>query len=131
MYTFLLQKNPNIGDFFTTGSFATLLGCTGIVLVVSNGIQSVFNFSPKWLALVISLVVSLIAALLAKDTDPHNPFLKFLIAVLNAFLIHASATGINQMTSGGQQPPRQPGAPGLAPQVQPLVRRSFGSNWWR
>ena len=131
MYTFLLQTNTNIGDFFTTGSFTTLLGCTGIVLVVSNGIQSVFNFSPKWLALAISLVVSLIAASLAKDTDPHSPFVKYLIAVLNAFLIHASATGVNQMTSGGRQPAQQPGTRGLAPQAQPVVRRSFASNWWR
>ena len=131
MYTFLLQTNTNISDFFTPGSFATLLGCTGIVLVVSNGIQSVFNFSPKWLALAISLVVSLIAASLAKDADPSNLFLKYLIAVLNAFLIHASATGVNQMTSGGQQNPRQPGTPGLAPQIQPMATRSFSSNWWR
>ena len=131
MYIFLLQTNINIGDLFTPGSFTTLLGCTGIVLVVSNGIQSVFNFSPKWLALAISLVVSLIAALLAKDSVPPHLFLKYLIAVLNAFLIHASATGINQMTSAGQQRPQQPGTPGLAPQIQPIVRRSFSSNWWR
>ena len=153
MYNYLLQVQPasNIGNFFTTGSFFTLAGCTLIVIVVSNGIQNVFNFSPKWLALLISLLVSLIAASIAKDpsavkdvaaaatggTSGQNIWLKYLIAVFNAFLIHASATGANQITASRAQPNPpmppaggNPSATGMASRNQPVAKRGFNTNWW-
>ena len=94
------QLIPN--DFFTSGSLATLAGCTGIVFVICSGIQRAFNYNPKWLALLVSIVVSLIAAYLADNPDDVKVAQKYIIAVLNGFLIYASATGTNQIV--GENP---------------------------
>lgn len=34
-------------QFFTTESFTTLLGCVSIVFIITNTLQSVFNFKPR------------------------------------------------------------------------------------
>ena len=36
-------------EFFTPQSAATLTGAVAITYVVSNTIQAVFNFNPRWL----------------------------------------------------------------------------------
>lgn len=127
--------NPQ--DFFTIGSFATLLGATGIVYIVSGVIQSVFNFSPKWLALVISIAISLIGASLSVKTpdvlevivQQDSIWIKYLIALLNGCLIFSSATGSNQLFA--PKPPvlaTEKGVPPLRP--EPLaIRRRFRTLW--
>jgi hypothetical protein len=133
---FLLQTptavNPQ--DFFTWGTFSTLAGATGIVYIVSGVVQNVFNFSPKWFALVLSIVVSFIGMLITPQPAPTPPAhdipeaVKYLIAFLNGFLIYASATGSNQLInhSGGTNPPP-------ASHVGPthVTRRRFNTNWFK
>ncbi len=135
--------NPQ--DFFTWGSFTTLIGATGIVYIVCGAIQQAFNFSPKWFALAISMIVSFIAAYIGivtlKSIDPKDLsaaqkqmlqqiFIIYLLAIFNGFLIYMTATGTNQLIA--PKPPQPPPAPPAhpSPQRTQIPRRSFNSNWW-
>lgn len=118
----LNQMIPN--DFFTSGSLATLAGCTGIVFVICSGIQRAFNFSPKWLALLVSIVVSLIAAYMAADSEPSRSAQKYIIAFLNGFLIYASATGTNQIVGKNPDDIEGSGGPGKASERLRLHKKS-------
>ena len=108
-------------DFYTPTTLGTLVGATGAVYLICNTAQSVFNFNPKWLALLVSLIISIIVAVFSKS-DPNDPaFLKYFIAFLNGLLIYATAVGSNNITGSGP-------AGGA---VKPLVagKRSFRSLW--
>ena len=130
--TFLQVAIPNPQQFFTWGSFTTLAGATGIVYIICGVIQSVFDFSPKWLALVISILVSLggihVSYPTAFDIADTTDGMKYIIALLNGFLIFATATGSNQLIAGKPSVPDRPPYPRpLSFQNQP---RTFHSNWW-
>lgn len=120
--------NPQ--DFFTFGTFTTLTGATGIVYITCGVIQKVFNFSPKWLALVISIIVSFCAMLLTPESPERqggiSEGMKYLVALLNGFLIYSSATGSNQLISSNTDKPTPP-----APQSLQNVRRKFTTNWFQ
>jgi uncharacterized membrane protein YphA (DoxX/SURF4 family) len=129
---FLQVVIPNPQQFFTWGSFTTLAGATGIVYIICGVIQSVFDFSPKWFALVISILVSLAGIHVnyptAFDNADTTVGLKYVIALLNGFLIFATATGSNQLIAGKPSVPDRPPYPRpLSFQNQP---RTFNSNWW-
>lgn len=119
--------NPQ--DFFTKGSFATLLGCTGIVYIVSGVVQSVFNFKPKWFALLLSIVVSFIAASINAEGAKEPALIRYLISILNGFLIYSSAAGSNQLLNQNQANAAVPPGPGPAAPVVP--NRKFNTNWWK
>jgi len=136
--------NPNPQDFFTMGSFATLAGATGIVYIVCGAIQQAFNFSPKWLALVVSMIISCIAAYIGiitlQSLDPkelskaQELMLKkkgfiYLLALLNGCLIYMTATGANQLINNNPPQPTTPKLPGPK-NINPLGPRKFNSNWW-
>lgn len=136
--------NSNPQDFFTMGSFATLAGATGIVYIVCGAIQQAFNFSPKWLALVVSMIISCIAAYVGIITlQSMNPedlskaqqlmlnkkaFI-YLLALLNGCLIYMTATGANQLIAKNPPQPNPPILPGPHNANKP-VKRKFASNWW-
>ena len=130
--TFLQVAIPNPQQFFTWGSFTTLAGATGIVYIICGVIQSVFDFSPNWLALVISILVSLggihVNYTTAFDIADTTDGMKYIIALLNGFLIFATATGSNQLIAG------KPSIPDRPPYPRPLnfqsKSRTFNSNWW-
>ena len=119
-------------EFFTWGSFSTLAGTTGILYIICGVFQSVFNFSPRWFALIISILVSFIGIQFNYELADNNPFIsytiKYIIALLNGFLIFATATGSNQLFAGKLSIPQRPPYPRpLSFQNQP---RTFNSNWW-
>jgi len=123
---------PNSQEFFTWGSFSTLAGTTGIVYIICGVFQSVFNFSPRWFALVISILVSFIGIQFNYQLAVSNNFIsysiKYIIALLNGFLIFATATGSNQLFTGKPSITQRPPYPRpLSFQNQP---RTFNSNWW-
>jgi hypothetical protein len=131
----LLQaSNLSPQNFFTPGSFTTLAGATGIVYIVCGAIQQAFNYSPKWLALVISMIISFIAAYIGNTmAQPKMEIgILYLLAILNGFLIYMTATGTNQIiapnptTPGPPAPPAHPGS--QRPEL--VKKRKFRSNWW-
>ena len=132
MMIFLQAAIPNPQQFFTWGSFTTLAGATGIVYIICGVVQSVFDFSPKWFALVISILVSLggihVNYPSSFDMADTTVGMKYIIALLNGFLIFATATGSNQLIAG------KPSIPDRPPYPRPLnfqsQSRTFNSNWW-
>jgi len=122
----------NSQEFFTWRSFSTLAGTTGIVYIICGVFQSVFNFSPRWFALVISILVSFIGIQFDYQLASNNIFIsysiKYIIALLNGFLIFATATGSNQLFASKPSITHRP--PYLRPLNFKNQPRTFNSNWW-
>src|SRR4051812_33618471 len=78
-----LEVTATTKDFFTFGTFATLAGATGIVYVVCGAVQQVFNYNPKWFALLISIIVSFIGMAISPQDPAIGNWLQYLIAFLN------------------------------------------------
>ncbi|MBB6498692.1 hypothetical protein [Pedobacter cryoconitis] len=112
------------GDFFTTTSLGTLAGATGAVYIICSTIQRVFNFNPKWFALVVSILISYAAAFITQSLE--NDISRYFIALLNGFLIYATATGTNQVF-GAKADQGVPKAD-FRQQVKP--KRHFNTTWW-
>ncbi len=123
------NANLNPQDFFTKGSFTTLLGATGIVYIVTGVVQSVFDFKPKWFALALSILVSFIAASINSDAAKETALIRYLISLLNGFLIYSSAAGSNLLLNQNQATPATP--PGPGPAAPKRQKRKFNSDWWR
>jgi len=103
-------------DFFTPESMLTLAGATLIATVVTNTVQHVFNWNPKWFGLLIALIIALVGVFM---TDSPK-FVNYFMGVINGFLIYASSTGIMQMA--GTEPERTKGAG--------KPRRRFWDKWY-
>jgi hypothetical protein len=101
----LLAQAAQSNEFFTVESLATLAGASFAATVVANVVGSFFrDQAPKrtamlTAALVTSFLVS-ISLLLLFGPD-HISGSDWLVASLNGVLIFSTATGINQLASGG------------------------------
>ena len=112
------------GDFFTVSSLGTLAGATGAVYIICNTIQKVFNFNPRWLALLVSVLISYLGAAITVSTGDHVT--KYFIALLNGFLIYATATGTNQVT--GKKDDTTVHHTVIRQSIQ--QKRQFNTRWW-
>jgi hypothetical protein len=112
-----LRKPNTPGEFFTWGSLGTLGGATFGTLLISNGIQSAFNYNPRWLALFVAEIICLATAFYSSTGGWDT----YIIAVVNGFLVYSSAVGTAQMTGRNNH---EPGSGGGA------ERRSFRSRWF-
>jgi hypothetical protein len=112
------------GDFFTPASLGTLAGATGAVYIICSTIQTVFNFNPKWLALLVSILISYLGAYVTLSND--DQVTKYFVALLNGFLIYAAATGTNQVV--GKKAPEEPHQAGFRHTI--VSKRKFSTKWW-
>ncbi len=113
------------GDLFTIESFSTLAGASFGVYVVSNVIQYVFNFNPRWFGLALAFIFSFIGVFFSKQTGSVH----YLIAFLNGFLIYASSVGIVQVTGKADLPNNNVNKPYGSSQ-EAIKRRSFRTKWF-
>lgn len=94
----------NLNQLFTWQSLASFQGAATVALIVPNVLGFLIGnkFSPfkKWFAFVIAIVLSLAVAYLAESTD----ITKWIVAIVNGFLIFASAVGINQSATASLIP---------------------------
>lgn len=148
---FFLQQTNIPSDFFTPASLGTLASCTTAVFVICSGIQKAFNYNPRWLALVVSIVVSMLGAFITepsakpetaieagKATESNSlntgkEATKYIIAFINGFLIYASATGANQVFGNDSHRTPSGGSSGTAnnrPEVRTEKKREFLSRWF-
>jgi uncharacterized membrane protein len=106
-------------DFFTLESMLTLTGATGAVVVICNGLQTAFNFNPKWLGLLIAVIISITGVYFSSGSGSD-----YFIGFINGFLIYATATGTNAVTA------KSTGATARGLENYTAAKRSFFSRWW-
>jgi hypothetical protein len=92
-----LTTAEKIEQLFTWESLGTLQGAVAATLIVTNVLGSVIGASfdkwRKWVAFLFAISLELGLAWAAAGEDS---FQKWFIALLNGFLVYASAVGINQ-----------------------------------
>jgi hypothetical protein len=110
--------------FFTTDSFATVAGCTGAIILVSNTVRRVTRLTTPLIPFAMSLVIGFVVAggLAGKLNTP----MEWLLALLNSCLLFCTATGGQEIAVTGSQ--------GKAP--GPVAQQSsepvdFFSSWLR
>lgn len=99
------MDKDTLNALFTKESLASLQGAAAATLLVPNVLTYLIgnSFQPyeKWVALVVALLLAAIVAVQA----PTKSWIKWVVAVLNGFLIFASAVGLTNVlgsaTRGG------------------------------
>jgi hypothetical protein len=96
MNTSIEEEHSNINGLFTLDSLLSLQGAAAAALLVPNVLAYLigpgFQSYEKWVAFVIAMGLALWTAYRAPKKDSS----KWLLAILNGFLIFASAIGVNQ-----------------------------------
>lgn len=79
----------SLSNFFTWGSFGSLIGLSGVTYVVTNTARRVANFNPAWFGLVVALLATEMGVYLTHPVDP----LTYLLGLLNGCLVFLTAAG--------------------------------------
>jgi hypothetical protein len=111
-------------DLMTFQSLATLGGASFATTTVANVCQQVFNFNPRWLALLVAELIMLGVTWSATGTKEIGPYL---IALINGTIVYCAAIGANTLT--GRPHPTQASGLGANGGSSP-VRRSFWTRWF-
>lgn len=89
------------GDFFTVDSMATLAGATLVTGIITNVLQSITKLNPKWIGLITAMIISFIGVIFSDSPEAVNYFM----ALINGFLIYASAVGGMQILGTSVEQP--------------------------
>jgi len=136
-YYYIIMAFQNIlmdstNNLYTFQSLGTLAGAAGVTFIISNVIQSVFNYNPKWLALAVAEIISF-AIIIQSGSDK---FSDYFIAIVNGFLIYSTAIGGNALTgkptSSRATSSEQSEMLGTGLVKHPVIKtkRKFLSNWF-
>lgn len=107
-------------DFFTVESLKTFSGATLAVFAITNGLYRAFGLKQKWIGLIISILFCLVWVYL-ENGDKSQYF----VAVVNGFLVYATAGGSTSMLSSTSDH----GDKNIV-DSQALKERKFLSPWW-
>ncbi len=107
-------------EFFTLQSMLTLTGASGATFVVCNGLQRAFDFNPRWLALLVAQIVVIVGTHLSHTGGVGLG--DYFVAVLNGFLVYATAAGTTHILGGPSE------APAVARGAREVSPPSFGSR---
>ena len=111
---------PN--DFYTPSTLFTLSGCSLVVWLITSVLVDIFGSKMKKTKKLFALFLSLVLALLGASLTSNPDLLTWVIAVINGFLIYASAVGINTITNKNVR----------RSSVNPTSNNhsSFFESWW-
>jgi hypothetical protein len=116
-------------EFFTLESMFTLGGATAATFFVANTVQSVFDWNPKWFALLVAQVVCAVGVALCGGTIGH-----YLVGLVNGCVVYCAAAGGTSFaaaTVGVRGEAMADSADVMRPQaVLPGSRRRFLSPWF-
>lgn len=115
---------PN--ELFTIQSMLTLSGATGATFIICNGLQTAFNFNPRWLGLAVAQVIMLSGVAASGGTGT----IAYLIGVINGFLVYSSAAGATSAFGGAGPATIARGQVPIPNTSAPLARRGFLSPWF-
>jgi uncharacterized membrane protein YvlD (DUF360 family) len=127
-------------ELFTLGSLATYSGSSLAVILVTNTLSIALKLkkTPPWLGLIVSIVICVAAQLLtpvAPDSSTPAPSIiaGLFLAVLNAFLIYATAFGGNAIVVGANEAYTtsvRDRPLSFAPGSAPRPEQRFFRNWF-
>ena len=117
-------------EFFTAESMFTLTGASAVTLIICNSLQRALNFNPKWLALAIAEALTIVGTFASQASAASGWGLTLLVAVVNGFLVYATATGGAQITGAARQAPQAHGHQLQAPTRPASKRRGFATPWY-
>ena len=106
-------------EFFTIQSMLTLTGATGVVFVVTNGLKLAFEWSPKWIGLVVAQTVALVGTGVSGGSG-----IDYFIGFINGFLIFCTAAGAS--SAGGATGRAKARGPALSAEEIAEGRQSSG-----
>ena len=105
-------------DYFSMTQLATIAGATAATVLIVNVARTAFGFSAKWLALAVAVVIEALVWFFGTPTA-ETAF----VGLLNACVVYASATGLNQIVSGVTKP-----AAGARDLDAPS--KNWAAPWW-
>jgi hypothetical protein len=97
MFYLATDPTPVQQSFFDVKTLGSLAGASLAVTLVCNAGQQVFNFNPKWLALLFSIIYSYTLMVVTGDYATIN----WLLAFLNGLLIWSTSVGTNAAIKSG------------------------------
>jgi len=83
------REVDNLSEFISWGNLGTLVGMVAAVNLIVQVTKNSFNTNPRWLSLIVAALVMAVYTVAAGDVTPE----KCLIAVINVFVVVATATG--------------------------------------
>lgn len=99
-------------------ALATLGGAILAVVVITNTLRHVFNWGPRWFALILSVVTSFVAASIQGfDFGGAELVKNIFLIILNGCLIYTSAFGIQNNVISPVPPPVAPPIPPVDPKA--------------
>ena len=84
-------------QYFTFSSLATLAGASGATLIITNTLKQAFDYSRKWVGLIVAQVISIGLVLQANGGGSD-----LVLAALNGCLVYLTAAGASDAVGGGQ-----------------------------
>lgn len=111
------QSLPN--EFFTWGALGSLAGASGATFVITSTLRSAFDWSPKWLGLVVAQIICIGASVSLGKSGSDS-----IIAILNGCLVYLSAVGLASASGGTTTSATARGGTNTAPP------RGFFSSWF-
>jgi hypothetical protein len=99
-----------MSHLFRPSSVASLAGAAVAVTVVTKVVTNVFHFQAQWFPLVVAVVVSIVGYLIATSSGDvelaRTPRVaRYILVLLNGFLIYASAFGVQGTISAEEVVP--------------------------
>jgi hypothetical protein len=79
-------------EFFTRDSIFTFTGITGATFVIANGIQTAFDWNPKWLALLLAEILCLLGVYI-RGTQGSVDMADYALGFVNGFLVFCTVAG--------------------------------------
>jgi ABC-type Fe3+-siderophore transport system permease subunit len=134
-----MPPQESINELFTWASLGTLAGASAAVYIICGTLQRAFDFNPKWLALLVSILVHYLVLIFTRSGDKGAA--PYVIALFNSCLTYMTAVGANTIAKPGKPGTDAAGA-GAHPPTGPVpiafrealplhnVPRKFNSGWW-
>jgi hypothetical protein len=117
-------------EFFTAESMFTLTGASAVTVIICNSLQKALNFNPRWLALAIAEILTIVGTIASQASAAGSWGVTLLIAVVNGFLVYATATGGAQIAGAVRPVPGNKGHNLQASARAAGGRRNFATPWF-
>jgi uncharacterized membrane protein len=82
-------------EFFKPESFLSLASCSLMVFIVTNTINYLFNFNPKYIGFIFCIIIGFVSTFLVNNLS----ILNIIIALVNSCLLFCTTIGLVKIGS--------------------------------